>query len=228
MKHCVAILLLMLGNCILADRACAATLTVDLELSGPVDHSFELSFGGYFLREQVQVTFPSIPEDLSAFDELIIRATMPDGEFLLVAPNDDFSPSSMNFSWWWVRESGSLGPSTDYTPNITFLDAVGITPRQTNRNGFIRNRGEQLAVSGNYRFRGNSFLFSGIEVVLTGPFPGNGGPPLLNQSGGLTFSSNANVDVSVDPGPFVFVVPEPTTAALLLPGLALIAARNRH
>ncbi|MCP4378894.1 MAG: hypothetical protein GY794_22300, partial [bacterium] len=175
----------------------AATLNLDVAFTGETSHIYDTNMGGYsgMFTRLTMTSSQTINVELTDYDQITVRATLPAGQVFCVDPHDAFSPTSMCFDSQWMRDSNTLpGGGPGYTTVVTFLDAAGVVPTKTQDNTYIRNEGSQISFVNIFDMDNDPFYFSGFELTITGPFPSNSGTPLLsgNASAYVQSSSISN------------------------------------
>ncbi len=223
-------LLIMSAFTLATGQARAATLDLDAAFTGAINHTYDTDIYGFSgVFNHLAMTAQAINAELSDYDQITVRAALSAGQVFCVDPHDAYSPTTMSFDWRWIRDTGSIpGGQTNYTTAVTFLDAAGTAPTQTADGTFIRNEGAQISFNNTFTVDNDPFYFSGIELTITGPFPTNSGTPLIVQSIYTNFYSSEIPSSPGDPGPFITIVPEPTSLALLGLGSLMIARRRRR
>lgn len=228
--HLVFVALCAIGLVVANPRASATTLLVELPFTGDVNHNFRISMlGNGYVTDSPAVSPGTITGDLNAYDEITFRATLPAGLAFLLDPHDSYTPPNFFFSWYWLRDTPTIpGGATQYATSVTFLGASGAAPTQTEGRSDVRNEGASIQIGSAFSLSADPFTFTGIEATITGPFPANGGMPLLPSSFSTSFSSGFAPNPPGDPGPIITVIPEPGSLALLGVGGLLIARRRNR
>ncbi|MEM6691776.1 MAG: PEP-CTERM sorting domain-containing protein [Planctomycetota bacterium] len=210
--------------------AMAATLLpLDLVLPETLTHRYDSETGLTSIQDSGIATGPNITTDLGNFDTIAIQASLPDGQAYRVNPPAEFQPITVGFSAEWRRDSSTVpGSGAIYTVAASLLGGDGPSAPLTFQNAFVRDEGSQILIGFSFTLPDGIFEFSGLQASIDGPFSSNGATPLEARNLFLSFSSPDVLGSPADPGPFVTVVPEPTSLAVLGFGGLLVASRRRR
>lgn len=207
----------------------ATLLTLDVGLPETLTHRYDSETGLTSIQDSGIATGPNITSDLSTFDSIMIQASLPDGKAYRVNPPAGFQPITVGFSTEWRRDSATVpGSGTSYAVAASLLGGNGPSAPLTFQNAFVRDEGSQILIGFSFTLPDGVFEFSGLEATIDGPFSSNGTTPLEARSLFLSFSSPDVLGSPADPGPFVTVVPEPTSLSVLGFGGLLVASRRRR
>ena len=209
-------------------RANINDLILPVAFTGETTHSFSVFSSGPTAIDSLGATFDPFTADLGQFDRIVLELLLPDDQRFVVTPPAGGDTSLSYVVNYFVAGTGGGATDANAAATAVFIEAEGDAP-DLSAFGSTRQAGNQIFLGASADVAA-PFSFRGLRIELPGT-PGFGSSFVsqsftdLNSSFEFTFNDPtfSNFD---DPGPFVVIVPEPATAALI--GLGVFAAVGRR
>lgn len=211
----------LLALSLIATTATASTLDIDLAPPTSVNHVFSTYYG---LQNFLEMDFAPIVADPSSYSSIDIDMQMPAGQSIQVDAPAGYTTYMFIDVNMYVPFS-SVDPGIDFPTTFSFLNLTGTAPTPLSPPVLtVRGNGNQMVLDVAFTLT-ESFSFTGFHSSTDGPFPNS-------EADINTYENEYGAEIVLryfpptDEGPFVSIVPEPVTAAMLLLGGGMLFRRR--